>query len=365
VAPRDLLTVIAGYPWFADWGRDAMIALPGLAIETGRLDEAGRVLRCFAGAASEGMIPNCFDEATGRPEYNTVDASLWFLQALADYAEAGGDEALVEDRLWPVALEIVERYRRGTRFGIRADSDGLILAGDADTQLTWMDARVGGRPVTPRFGKPVEVQALWISGLARMEDLAETLGREPPEACGLGEGARAAFDAAFWNDRAGCLFDCLYPDGRADASVRPNQIFAVGLPYAPLSGDRAKRVVAVVRYRLLTPRGVRTLARDDPSYRGRYEGGPAERDAAYHQGTVWPWLLGPYGDAVFRVERAECARGECTQLLEGLLDAMDEAGLGQIGEIFDGDPPHRPGGCIAQAWSVAAAIHLWRLVGRR
>ena len=362
VAGEDLLTVIAGYHWFGDWGRDAMIALPGLAIETGRLDAAARVLECFAVAAGEGMVPNCFDEASGRPEYNSVDASLWFLQALADFAEAGGDAALVRERLWPVALDICDRYARGTRFGIHADSDGLIVAGSEDTQLTWMDARVGGRPVTPRFGRPVEVSALWISGLGRMRDVAARLGLVSPPAADLTRRARAAFKAAFWNPAAGCLYDCLYPDGRADASIRPNQVLAVGLPHAPLSGEPARAVVRTVRERLLTPRGLRTLAPDDPAYRGRYEGGPAERDAAYHQGTAWPWLLGPYADAVLKVERAECARGECVQLLEGLLDAL-EAGLGQIAEIFDGDPPHRPRGCIAQAWSVAAALHLWRLVG--
>ena len=357
---EDLATVIAGYPWFGDWGRDAMIALPGLAIETGRLDVAGKVLRAFAAAASEGMIPNVFDEHTGAPQYNTVDASLWFLQAVAAYARAGGDKEFVREHLWPAARNICARYQSGTRFGIRADSDGLITAGSAGTQLTWMDATSRGRPVTPRYGKAVEINALWISGLALMQDLAATLGAKPPPASADAARARRAFADLFWNDAAGCLYDCILPDGRRDAAVRPNQVFAVGLPHAPLAGERAKAVVRTVRDRLLTPRGLRTLGPDDPAYRGRYAGGPDERDAAYHQGTAWPWLLGPYVDAVFAVEDPRCARGEAAQVLAGLVDSMEEAGLGQISEVFDGDPPHRPGGCIAQAWSVAAAIHIWK-----
>jgi len=360
---RDRRTVIAGYPWFADWGRDAMIALPGLAIDTGRLADAGAVLEAFASASADGLIPNRFGEETGRAEYNTVDASLWYLQAMAALAEADGDADLIRERLWPVAREIVERYAGGTRFGIHADADGLILAGDEGTQLTWMDARTSdGRPVTPRHGKAVEIQALWVSGLALVADLAERLGDEPPAPCALRDRARDAFEQLFWNEAAGCLVDCIGPDGSPDASIRPNQIFAVGLPHAPIRGDRAKAVIHTVRERLLTPRGLRTLDPADPAYRGTYRGGPDERDTAYHQGTVWPWLLGSYVDAAFAVECRECARGEAAQVLHGLLAVLDEAGLGHIGEVYDGDPPHRPGGCIAQAWSVAAAIHIRRML---
>jgi len=363
VAGEDLMTVIAGYPWFADWGRDAMIALPGLAIETGRLDAAGKVLKAFASAASEGMIPNRFDEATGEPSYNTVDASLWYLQALAAYLNAGGDAAGVRECLWPAACQIVERYAAGTRFGIHADADGLIAAGSEDTQLTWMDARTSdGKPVTPRYGKPVEIQALWLSGLALTEEMAEALGEAPPTPCALREGARDAFEDLFWNAETACLYDCVFPDGRRDPAIRPNQIFAVGLPHAPLAGKRAKSVVRTVCAKLMTPRGLRTLAPGDPSYKGTCGGGPDERDAAYHQGTVWPWLFGPYVDALFAVEPRDCARGQARQILECLLATMDEAGLGFLSEVFDGDPPHRPGGCIAQAWSVAAAIHVWRVL---
>jgi len=356
----DLATVIAGYPWFGDWGRDTMIALPGLAIETGRLDLAEKVLQAFAAATSEGMIPNRFAEETGRPEYNTVDASLWFIQAAAAYARAGGSRGFVRRRLWPAAREIIEYYAAGTRFGIHADADGLIAAGSPDTQLTWMDAKSAGRPVTPRHGKAVEIQALWLSGLALVEEMAAALGEAPPAACASRAKTRDAFEALFWNDEAACLYDCVLPDAPRDASIRPNQVFAVGLPHAPLAGARAKAVVRMVREKLLTPRGLRTLSPDDPAYKGTYRGGPDQRDAAYHQGTAWPWLLGPYVDAVFAAESRRCARGEAAQVLAGLLDSMHEAGLGQIGEVFDGDPPHRPGGCIAQAWSVAAAIHVWR-----
>jgi len=368
VGGKDLATVIAGYHWFGDWGRDAMIALPGLAMETERLDLAERVLEAFASCESDGLIPNRFAEESDRPEYNTVDASLWFLQAVAAYVRAGGRASFVRERLWRAACNVCERYRSGTHFGIRADSDALIAAGSADTQLTWMDAAVAGRPVTPRHGKAVEINALWISGLALMEDLADELDLEAPSAAADGRRARQAFERVFWNEADGCLYDCIRPDGTPRDALRPNQIFAVSLPHAPLAGDRARAVVRNVRNHLLTPRGLRTLAPDHPDYRGTYVGGPDERDAAYHQGTVWPWLLGPYVDAVFAVEDAACARAEAAQLLDGLLESLDEAGLGQLGEIFDGDPPHRPRGCVAQAWSVAAAIHIGRRLksaGRR
>jgi len=359
---RPRASVIAGYPWFGDWGRDAMIALPGLALETGRLEAAEKVLLAFAGATDGGMIPNVFSEETGRPEYNTVDASLWFLQAVAAYHRAGGDATCLREHLWPAALQIADRYQAGTRFGIRADSDGLITAGSPETQLTWMDAKSRGRPVTPRHGKAVEVNALWISGLVQMRRLADDLGLEAPPAAAEVARAREAFARLFWNDAWECLYDCVLPDGTRDPAVRPNQVLAVGLPDAPLAADRerSRAVVRAVRERLLVPRGLRTLAPDDPAYRGRYEGGPDERDAAYHQGTVWPWLLGPYVDAALAVEDPRCARGEAAQILGGLLDAMEAGCLGQIGEIFDGDPPHRPRGAVAQAWSVAAAIHVWR-----
>jgi len=360
VGSEDLASVIAGYHWFGDWGRDALIALPGLAMETGRLEEAENVLRAFASATCDGLVPNCYSEETAAPQYNTVDASLWFLQAVAAYLAAGGRAAFARRHLWPSVGQIVGRYRLGTAFSIHADARGLITAGSPQTQLTWMDATSRGRPVTPRYGKAVEINALWVSGLALMDDLAGRLSLPSPTSADEIGRVRKAFGDLFWNPDRSCLYDCILPDGRGDPAIRPNQVLAVGLPHAPISGDRAKAVVRTVRERLLTPRGLRTLAPDEPGYRGRYAGGPDERDAAYHQGTAWPWLLGPYVDAVFAVEDARCARAEAGQILGGLLDSMEEAGLGQIAEVFDGDPPHRPGGCIAQAWSVAAAIHIWK-----
>jgi predicted glycogen debranching enzyme len=360
VGDEDLATVIAGYHWFGDWGRDAMISLPGLLIETGRLDVAEKVLRAFGAAARGGLVPNCYAEDTGHPLYNTVDASLWFIQAAAAYMRAGGSTLFLREHLWAVVSQVCQWYRTGTDFNIRADTDGLITAGSPDTQLTWMDAKASGRPVTPRHGKAVEINALWISGLALAGEMAEKLGLAPPASPPGLQQLRRAFEDLFWNDAAGCLYDCILPGGRPDPSVRPNQIMAVGLPHAPLAGDKAKAVVRTVREKLLTPRGLRTLAPDDPAYRGRYVGDADQRDGVYHQGTVWPWLSGPYVDAIFAVEDPTCARGEAAQVLEGLLVSMEDEGLGQINEIFDGDPPHRPRGCIAQAWSVAAAIHVWK-----
>ena len=357
---EDLATVIAGYHWFGDWGRDTLISLPGLLIDTGRLDVAEKVLQAFAAATRGGLVPNCYAEDTGRALYNTVDASLWFIQAAAAYLRAGGSEPFLRQRLWPAIEQICQGYRAGTDFGIRADTDGLITAGSPDTQLTWMDANASGHPVTPRHGKAVEINALWISGLTLAGEMAGKLGLAPPASPQGLQQLRRTFEALFWNEKAGCLYDCLLTGGRPDPAVRPNQIMAVGLPHAPLTGDRARAVVRTVREKLLTPRGLRTLAPDDPAYRGRYSGGPDERDSSYHQGTVWPWLSGPYGDAVFAVEDPVCARGEAAQVLAGLLDSMEEGALGQINEIFDGDPPHLPRGCIAQAWSVAAAIHIWK-----
>ena len=357
---EDLASVIAGYHWFGDWGRDALIALPGLAIETGRLDVAEKILRAFAAATCDGLVPNLFAEETGQAQFNTVDASLWFLQAVAAYLRAGGRAEFVREHLWRAACQITERYRAGTGFGIHADVDGLIAAGSPETQLTWMDAKVSGKPVTPRHGKPVEINALWVAGRALGRDVAAQLGVEAPAAVADLDRVRESFINLYWNEGKQCLFDCVFPDGWRDPAVRPNQILAVSLPHAPLTGDRAKAVVRTVREKLLTPRGLRTLAPGEPGYRGKYAGNPDQRDAAYHQGTAWPWLLGPYVDAVMAVEDPQCARGEASQILNGLLDAMEEQCLGQIGEIFDGDPPHRSGGTTAQAWSVAAAIHIWK-----
>ena len=331
-------SVIAGYHWFGDWGRDTMIALPGLALATGRNDAARDILLAFAQYVDRGMLPNRFPEAGEAPEYNTVDATLWYFEAVRVLA------ADAVESLYPVLAGIIDWHVRGTRYGIHMDADGLIACGE---QLTWMDARVGGRAVTPRRGKPVEIQALWYNALRVMEQFGNT-GRYAE----MADRARHSFNRLFWNAQAGCLYDVV-DGGERDASMRPNQIIAVSLPYTMLPADRARSVVEAVRRDLLTPYGLRTLAPADPRYRPRYEGDVASRDSAYHQGTVWPWLMGPFITAYLKVNGHSAeARAQAAQWLAPLQQHLSEAGLGQVSEIFDGDPPHHPRGCIAQAWSV-------------
>ena len=342
-------TVIAGYPWFADWGRDTMIALPGLLLVPRRFAEARQVLTTFAQYVSRGMIPNRFDDYTGEPEYNTVDASLWFVHAAFEYARLSGDDDTLASVLMPACRQIVDGYRAGTRFDIRMDDrDGLIRQGDADTQLTWMDAKTNGVTFTPRQGKPVEINALWHHALVLM--------REDELAARCADG----FRRAFWlGDDAG-LADTVADDGTPDRSVRPNQIFAVSLPDSPLTPFQQAAVVAIVERELLTPVGLRTLAATDPRYVGRYAGDGFHRDGAYHNGTVWPWLIGPFLDAHLKVhDRSPAAVQQVRQWLKPLLSAMGEEGcVGQIAEIYDGDEPRRPVGAYAQAWSVAEVLRL-------
>ena len=360
-------TIIAGYPWFADWGRDTFIALRGLCLATSRFGEARDILVEWAGAVSLGMLPNRFsDRPLEAPEFNAVDASLWYVVAVHEFlkaAEAAGERVGKADReaLRGAVLAILEGYSCGTRHGIRMDKDGLLSAGEPGVQLTWMDAKVGDWVVTPRIGKPVEIQALWLNAL-RIGGEFEARWLEAFER-GL-----LAFEALFWNESAQGLYDVVDDGHRAgahDASFRPNQIFAVGgLPFAVLEGAKARAMVDAVERRLLTPLGLRSLARDEPGYRPRYEGGVVERDGAYHQGTVWPWLMGPFVEAWLRVRGGTAAaRAEArSRFLEPLLRHLDEAGLGHISEVADGDAPHNPGGCPFQAWSVAEAIRLDRLV---
>jgi predicted glycogen debranching enzyme len=357
---EDLRTIVAGYPWFTDWGRDAMIALPGLCLTTGRHDDARKVLRAFARSIDRGMLPNRFPDAGEAPEFNTADATLWFFVATHKYLEATGDTVFVLDEMLPVLEDILAWHERGTRHGIRVDADGLLHAGEAGVQLTWMDAKVGDRVVTPRQGKPVEIQALWYNALAILADLRKRAGRTA-EAAGLAQRAKQlkeSFVDTFWNDDVGCLFDVVDGD-RRDASIRPNQIFALSLPYPLLPKDKAKSVLDRIEGELLTPYGLRSLAPSDPAYRGAYRGGPAERDAAYHQGTVWSWLLGPYADALVKTHGV-AGKAKARKALEGLVPHLREAGLGTISEIFDGDAPHLPCGCPAQAWSVAETLRAWK-----
>jgi predicted glycogen debranching enzyme len=344
-------SIVAGYPWFEEWGRDAMISLPGLTLVTRRFDVARSVLQTFARHCSQGMIPNRIPEPGMAPDYNTVDATLWMLWAAHKYLDYSGDREFVYDELLPIFRAIIEWHVQGTRYGVKVDEDGLLRAGTTGTQLTWMDAKVGDWVMTPRQGKAVEVNALWHHALRFVEELGAEHPGPPAEA------VRAQFQRRFWNVEVGYLNDVVDGDQREDASLRPNQVIALSLPYPLLDVAAARRVLAAVKEHLLTPYGLRTLARGDPRYRGVYEGDQRARDGAYHQGTVWPWLLGPFITAHVRAaENRQAARAEAEGWLAPFCRHLQEAGLGQISEIFDGDPPHRPRGCIAQAWSVAEVL---------
>jgi len=359
-------TIVAGYPWFMDWGRDTFLSLRGLCLATDRLEEARSILLQWAEAISEGMVPNRFPDQGEAPEYNTVDGSLWFVVAVEELLAAAkrgrrrrvsaGDERA----LLAAVRAILEAYVKGTRYGIGIDEDELLFAGERGQQLTWMDARADGREVTPRIGKPVELQALWYNALSfaagRLEDAARWKSRAAD--------VHDSFLERFWNDGAGCLYDVVDVDrakGSSDASLRPNQILAVGgLPRPLLTGPRARRVVDVVEERLLTPLGLRTLAPDDPRYCPRYEGAPSQRDAAYHQGTAWPWLVGPFVDAWARVrgDTAAARREAQRRFVQPLLDRMAERGVAHLCEITDAEPPHGWKGCPFQAWSLGELLRV-------
>lgn len=352
-------TVIAGYPWFTDWGRDTMIALPGLTLATGRPAVARSILRTFARHVDRGMIPNRFPDEGETPEYNTVDGTLWFFEAVRAYHEATGDDDLIRE-LFPRLEEIVAWHERGTRHGIGVDpSDGLLRAGEPGVQLTWMDAKAGDWVVTPRIGKPVEIEALWYNALRSMGAFALLSNRPADryEAMAIRVKRSAG---RFWNDRTRACFDVIDGPEGDDPSIRPNQLFAVSLHHPLIAGKPAQRVVDLCAKRLLTSRGLRSLDREDPAYVGRYGGNRIKRDGAYHQGTVWGWLIGPFVSAHYRVYRnAEGARS----FLRPFFAHLGEHGIGSISEIFDGDPPHAPRGCIAQAWSVAEILRVWHETG--
>lgn len=352
-------TIIAGYPWFSDWGRDTMISLAGLTLSTGRPDVAKNILLEFAGHISQGMIPNRFPDAGQDAEYNTVDATLWYFEAVRQYIAATEDFVTIRDHVYPKLAEILVWHLRGTRYNIHVDTDGLLYAGEPSVQLTWMDAKIGDHVITPRTGKPVEIQALWYNALCIMADLAKRFGDDEDSVryAAMADLAKLSFNALFWNDDGQYLFDVV-ENGDRDSSVRPNQIYAASLHHPILDPDRAKLVVDKVEAELLTPVGLRSLAADDPRYIAVYIGSPYERDSAYHQGTVWPWLIGGFVDAYRRVypEREDRVR----EILAGFESHLAEAGLGQISEIFDADPPHAPRGCFAQAWSVAEVLRVMR-----
>jgi predicted glycogen debranching enzyme len=359
-AGDEVRTVIAGYHWFTDWGRDTMISLEGLTLATGRHHEAGWILRTFAHHVRDGLIPNLFPEGENEGLYHTADATLWFFHALDRYVALTGDRETLA-RILPKLREIVAAHERGTRFGIGVDpADGLLRQGAEGYQLTWMDAKVDGWVVTPRRGKAVEINALWYQTLRLMEEWLREAG-DLAAGAEMGEKAarmRESFNARFWNPRTGHLFDIVDGEHGDDAACRPNQIFAVSLRHAVLDPDKWAAVAGVVRDRLLTPYGLRSLSADHPDYKPRYFGDLRARDAAYHQGTVWAWLIGPFIDAWLKVHPGDKAGAR--QLLEPLAEHLNEAGLCSISEIFDAEAPFHPRGCIAQAWSVAEVLRCWK-----
>lgn len=359
-AGEEVRTVIAGYHWFTDWGRDTMISLEGLALCTGRGREAGYILRTFAHYVRDGLIPNMFPDGSNEGLYHTADATLWYFHALDRYLRATGDRRTLEVML-PTMRDIVAHHLRGTRFGIGVDpADGLLRQGEEGYQLTWMDAKVDGWVVTPRRGKAVEINALWYNALRVLEGWEEEMGEAARAAHVRSHGDRAfeSFNRRFWYPEGGYLYDVVDgEDGHDDPACRPNQVFAISLPNPVLDRPRWEGVMGVVHDRLLTPVGLRSLAPGHPDYRPTYEGDLRARDAAYHQGTVWAWLIGPFVDAWLKVHPGD--REQARRLLEGLVRHLDDFGMGTIAEVFDAEPPFTPRGCIAQAWSVAEALRSW------
>jgi len=349
-------SIIAGYHWFSDWGRDAMISLPGIALVTGRFEEARDILRTFANSTEAGLVPNRFQDSGSGAEYNSADASLWFFVAVHKFLEYTGDYDFVMGGLWRTMKEIVDSYVNGTRFDIRMEEDGLISAGNGNTQLTWMDANVGEVAITPRHGKAVEINALWYNALKIMEGLALRFGEDSEEYAGLARKAKKSFNEGFWNPERNCLYDVISGDWK-DGSIRPNQIFAVSLPHSLLGGKGARKVVLKVMEELYTPYGLRSLSPKDGRYCGTYGGNQEKRDAAYHQGTVWSWLMGPFISAYLSVNgRDKMARRNALRFISPLVNHLRDAGLGTVSEIFDGDAPFTPRGCISQAWGVGELL---------
>jgi len=354
----DLNTIIAGYPWFADWGRDTMISLPGLCIATGRHNDLKNILKAFANSVSEGMLPNRFPDRGETPEYNTIDATLWFFVAVYKYYIASKDKAFVTEIL-PTLTNIIHWHYKGTRYNIHVDlADGLLYGGQEGVQLTWMDAKVGNWVVTPRRGKPVEINALWYNALNILSlfcsecGQADVAGEWKSKATQVND----SFNEQFWNELRGCLYDCIDGNDR-NPDVRPNQLYAISLPFPLLNKQRAAKVFKVVSDQLYTTKGLRSLEQSHPDYKYQYSGDIYSRDGAYHQGTVWSFLIGPYVDALIFV-KGDKGRRDATRIIEDFLKHLDERCVGSISEIFDGEEPHVPRGCIAQAWGVAEALRV-------
>jgi predicted glycogen debranching enzyme len=348
-------SIIAGYHWFGDWGRDTMISLPGLTLTTGHPEIARSILLTFAKYVDQGMLPNRFPDAGETPEYNTVDATLWYFEAIRLYYNATQDKTILQD-LFPVLLVILDWHRKGTRYNIQVDpSDGLLYAGQAGVQLTWMDAKVGDWVVTPRIGKPIEINALWYNALRSMAQFATHLGQSAQEYEAIADEILASFNR-FWNAEKGYCYDVIDgPDGN-NSDLRPNQLFAISLPESPLTSEQQRSIVEICGQKLLTSYGLRSLSPDHPDYKGQYGGDQVQRDGAYHQGTVWGWLLGPFILAHLRVYGD---RALAQQFLTPMADQLMTYGVGSLGEVFEGAAPMNPCGCIAQAWTVAEVLRVW------
>ena len=352
-----LKTIIAGYHWFTDWGRDTMISLPGLCLTTGRFEDAKKILAAFAKTVNRGMLPNRFGDNDEEPEYNNVDGTLWFFIAVNKYLEATGDRAFVLKELLPVLKDIIDWHYIGTRYNIHVTEDNLLFAGEEGQQLTWMDAKIGNRVVTPRMGKPVEIQALWYNALRILAELLQLNGQE--DDAGMlnmsAERVRKSFGQQFWHIEGNYLYDNINEKGERMAEFRPNQLFAISLPFPLIEGDKAKVVLQQVTDHLYTPVGLKTLPKTDANYVPVYEGDAFHRDSSYHEGTVWSWLLGPYIDAIMKVHDD---RVKALEVINNFKFHLNEACIGSVSEIFDGDAPHHPRGCVAQAWSVAEIIRV-------
>lgn len=356
-------TIIAGYHWFTDWGRDTMIALPGLTLATGRYGDAKMILAAFSEFVNDGLIPNRFPDKGDWPEYNSVDASLWFFIAVKKYFDYTNDLDFIKKIIMPAFKEIVDWHFKGTKYNIHVDTDGLLSAGEPGVQLTWMDAKVGNWVVTPRNGKAVEINSLWYNALMIYSEflLLTKHVKEAEQYKLLAGKSKSSFNKTFWNNEGGFLADVIRQD-ETDQSIRPNQLFAISLPYILLSPAKAKKVLSIVKDQLFTPFGLRSLAQNEDDYKSYYNGNQFQRDSAYHQGTVWSWLLGLYIDALVKVYGAK-GKEQARLIIKDFTIHFSDAGMGTISEIFDGDSPHTPKGCIAQAWSVGEILRVYTEYG--
>jgi len=356
---NNLRTIIAGYPWFSDWGRDTMISLPGICLVTGRFEEAKKILQAFAQVVDKGMIPNRFPDKGDEPEYNTVDATLWYFVAAYKYHNYTKDTDFIKEFLLPVLRDIIQWHERGTRYHIKELADGLIFAGEDGVQLTWMDAKVGDWVVTPRVGRPVEINALWYNALRIMEYFENLVGKNNEKEYFSAKATKTlnSFQTVFWNEEHEYLYDCV-GDYVNDAALRPNQIFALSLPFPLLETEKANLILDKIENSLLTPYGLRSLNPENPFYRSHYFGNQWSRDGSYHQGTVWSWLLGPFYTAKIHFQ-GDKGKSEVKKHIELFAQHLKEGGVGTVSEIFDGNEPFKPNGCIAQAWGVAEILRVY------